>query len=136
MYKYRTIFPYRSFYVPIWVQIWIVCSVNRNVIDRNRIVWFSVDFVRCPCLWVQHSEFRRSHEYYYRIRNQSRGIYESQSVSSPATALYRSGRSAQVLDLRHLSPACFTPWAYAEKPKDIQPYIDMILRTEGADCHS
>ena len=40
--------------------------------------------------------------------------------------------NAQVLDLRLLPHTCFTPQAYAEKPKEVTPYIDMILNTEGA----
>lgn len=57
----------------------------------------------------------------------------SLKVSHYLQQLYAElGVHAHVLDLRLLPPACFTPQAYAEKPKDMQPYIDMILKTEGA----
>ena len=29
-----------------------------------------------------------------------------------------------------LPPACFTPQAYAEKPSELEPFIDMILNAE------
>ncbi len=41
------------------------------------------------------------------------------------------GVNAQVLDLRTLPPACFTPQVYAKKPVELEPLINMILNTEG-----
>ena len=42
------------------------------------------------------------------------------------------GVDAHVLDLQKLPPACFTPQAYADKPAELEPFIDMILNAEGA----
>ena len=57
----------------------------------------------------------------------------SLKVSKYLQEMYaKLGVSAEVLDLQGLPLSCFTPQAYAEKPLELAPFIDTILKTEGA----
>lgn len=57
----------------------------------------------------------------------------SLKVSNHLQKMYSElGVDAHVLDLQKLPPACFTPQAYADKPAELEPFIDMILNAEGA----
>lgn len=62
-------------------------------------------------------------------REGSMSLKVSQHLQKMYAAL---GVNAQVLDLRALPLACFTPHVYSEKPKELEPYIDMILNAQGA----
>ena len=56
----------------------------------------------------------------------------SLKVSNHLKNLYSTcGVNVCVLDLRLLPPDCFTPQAFAEKPKALDSYMNMILDAEG-----
>lgn len=66
------------------------------------------------------------------ISGTNRNNSKSLMVSKLIEEIYKQkGEEVNVIDLRDLPPAIFTPEAYSEKPTEFQPFVDKVVNAKG-----